>query len=149
VNDIEELGALDTSTKEQVATWWRCNDERLHGVGVIERAEAMGRYRKEVTLVRRVDGNIVGVATGKCSLGLGYLFELIVDEQHQGNGIGTALLAAFEDTCRRHECFSLALRTQCPRAMAFYEHNGWELEFTSSDWFGGIPTHQMRKSLTN
>jgi ribosomal protein S18 acetylase RimI-like enzyme len=147
VTPIKRTNEFDASTREQLTAWWHDDDEALYGPERVEQAKSDGGYRQNINLEYEQDGNVVGVAVGKCSLGLGYLFELIVDEAHRGQGIGTALLAEFEKAIRDCGGTSIALRAQSPRAIALYERKGWVIESENPKWFGGLPAVQMRKWL--
>ncbi len=80
-----------------------------------------------VVLVARDDtGEIVGVASGRISAGIGHLSELMVRERSRGCGVGGELLAEFEKQCRWAGCHKLTIHTDHERpAHHFYRKRGW------------------------
>ena len=84
-------------------------------------------------LVARVNGRVVGMCTGQVVIstaegGPALLVEdVVVDPDHRGRGVGSALLAALTDWARGHGVRRLQLLadgTNGP-ALAFYDRLGW------------------------
>ena len=50
------------------------------------------------------DDRIVGAAVFKIQAGLGKLSQIVTASEHRGQGVGAALLANFEEICRREGC---------------------------------------------
>ena len=83
-----------------------------------------------------------------------YLDGLAVAEPHRGRGIGTALMAAFENQARANgfKTLSLEVIDANPRARRLYERLGYEYVATHtmgpfSRLFGFRTTHRMMKVL--
>jgi GNAT superfamily N-acetyltransferase len=139
--EIAESDRLDPGARDFAERVWRAHDEARFGSGT--RWE-----RHPYALTARVDGRVVGVATGWTGLGVGYLSELVVADDARGQGIGSHLLAAFESLAALRACARVALRTDAgSRAVAFYEARGWLVEATFTGWLGGADFVQMRRDL--
>lgn len=145
-------------------------DEEGTGSGVeIEHGEALGanavafagaewdRYdgehgapfeQQSFAFTARLDGRVIGTATGWTGMGIAYLTELIVDHTLRSRGIGSSLLERFEALARTGGCRRLALRTQKDgRAQDFYQRHGWRVEAELPDWYYGETYVLMRKDL--
>ncbi len=71
-------------------------------------------------------GDIVGVATFVIEAGVGYLDDLIVGAGNRGRGIGSQLLARFEEMCQEEGCHKVKLVTDADsRAENFYKQKGY------------------------
>lgn len=70
-------------------------------------------------------GAVLGGATGRSSLGLLFLELFYFPPQHRGAGLGTKILAAFEQEGRRRGCLAGVLYTISFQAPGFYERHGW------------------------
>ncbi|MDJ0386808.1 GNAT family N-acetyltransferase [Roseomonas sp. E05] len=70
-------------------------------------------------------GAILGGATGRSSLGLLFLDLFYLPEPLRGGGLGSAVLAAFEEEGRRRGCVAAVLYTISFQAPGFYERLGW------------------------
>lgn len=68
---------------------------------------------------------VLGGAIGRSSLGLLFLDQFYLPPQLRGHGMGTAILAAFEDEGRRRGCVAGVLYTISFQAPEFYERHGW------------------------
>lgn len=86
-------------------------------------------------LCARVDGSIVGAATGVVCHGLyggadSYLVieDLIVDADCRRSGVGSALLGELERFARERSCGQVILVTEASRedALSFYESSGFD-----------------------
>lgn len=77
-------------------------------------------------------GDVLGGATGRSSLGLLFLDLFYLPASLRGAGLGTRILALFEEEGRRRGCRSAVLYTISFQAPAFYERKGWRR-------FGEIP----------
>jgi len=129
--------------------WWRRHAEDAYGTAAVQDWEDAGAYERSFVFMKHDDaGEPIGVTTGKVSMGLGYVHELIVDPAHRGRGVGGRLLAAAEQRCAELGARRLALRTDGGgAARSFYERRGWVVEHESPDWFAGATYVQMRKDL--
>ncbi len=70
-------------------------------------------------------GEVLGGATGRSSLGLLFLDLFYLPEALRGQGIGTAVLRAFEEAGRHRGCVAGVLYTISFQAPEFYERHGW------------------------
>lgn len=99
-----------------------------------------------VAITARRDGEVVGLAQGSTAGGLGVLERLLVAAAHRDEGVGSALLAAFESLAVRRNCKRLV--TQVPvggRAEAFFRGRGWVEEVHLSPWLYGRDFVQLRR----
>ncbi|HET8601388.1 MAG TPA: GNAT family N-acetyltransferase [Segeticoccus sp.] len=89
--------------------------------------------------VAEVDGQVVGVATVGPRDGHLVLWKLYVLPEHQGRGIGSALLDAVLENARedQHEV-QLSYLDGNTSAAAFYRHQGF-VEFDREAGGGGVP----------
>lgn len=72
-------------------------------------------------LVRDSESNeLVAGVTGRSSLGLLFLDLFFIRKDHRGNGLGTKMLAMFEEEGRRRNCVSAVLYTINFQAPGFY-----------------------------
>ena len=84
-------------------------------------------------LVRSSESNeLVAGVTGRSSLGLLFLDLFFIKKDLRGSGLGTKMLAMFEEEGRRRNCVSAVLYTISFQAPWFYEKNGWSV-------FGEVP----------
>lgn len=90
------------------------------------------RQPMAVTVRDPESGDVIGGAIGRSSLGLGFLDLFYLPPALRRQGIGTKVLQAFEDECRRRGCRSAVVYTISFQAPKFYERNGWTK-------FGDIP----------
>ena len=106
-------------------TEWREVNRALFGEPFL--LTMQGEYNLGAT---RGQGELLGVARYSVAEGVGYLRELVVKEEHRGQGVGGELLTRFEEECRRRGCHKLFLDVAAinTRAQAFYQRNGWERE---------------------
>ncbi len=77
-------------------------------------------------------GEVLGGAIGRSSLGLLFLELFFLPAQHRGSGLGSRILAMFEDAGRQRGCRSAVLYTISFQAPKFYERHGWRA-------FGEVP----------
>ena len=137
--EISPSGDLDAEASAFEARAWAGHDEAEYGPGV-------GLARDPLVLTARLGGAVVGVARGWVRADLGYLEGLIVDEAHRGLGVGSHLLAAFEDHAHRRGARRMAVRALSDGpARRFYEGRGWVVEAELEDWMFGRPVVQLRR----
>lgn len=77
-------------------------------------------------------GAVLGGAIGRSSLGLLFLDLFHLPEAWRGAGLGSEILALFEEEGRRRGCVAGVLYTISFQAPAFYERHGWRR-------FGEVP----------
>ena len=70
-------------------------------------------------------GELLGGATGRSSLGMLFLELFYLPKAIRGQGLGTAVLQAFEEEGRRRGCVAGVLYTISFQAPEFYERHGW------------------------
>ena len=101
-----------------------------------------------VTIAARRGREVVGVAVGRASAGVGRLSDLLVGVAHRGEGIGSHLLRAFESWAAERGCRRLALRTAAGAAAErFYRDRGWVEEGRLADWSHGREFVLLRRDL--
>ena len=90
--------------------------------------------RRPLAIVLRDPGNgdTLGGALGRTSLGLLFLDLFFVPKPLRGSGLGTEILRMFEEEGQRRGCRSAVLYTISFQAPEFYARNGWRR-------FGEIP----------
>ncbi|MGP2689209.1 GNAT family N-acetyltransferase [Serratia nevei] len=71
-------------------------------------------------------GEVLGVITGRSSLGLLFLDLFYLPEALRGAGLGSELLRRFEQEGRRRGCLSAVLYTISFQAPDFYQRHGWQ-----------------------
>ena len=96
--------------------------------------ELLGRayeWRSEVVVIAAKDGRrTAGALRGHLLGGVGTVQELLVAEAWRGRGVGSNLLAAFEDRARGRGCHKVVLRTPVgSRAEGFYRERGYRREY--------------------
>lgn len=91
-----------------------------------EAAAGYGDRRPLAVAVRDTEtGQILGGAIGRSSLGLLFLDLFYLPESLRGAGLGTQILAMFEEEGRKRGCRSAVLYTISFQAPQFYERRGW------------------------
>jgi GNAT superfamily N-acetyltransferase len=101
---------------------------------VIDRLERLRAFGDAVTLVKEVDGRVVGVVTGHVFPSIhstppvAWLTTLVVDTSMHGRGIGRELVAAVEEWAKSQGAVRLSVTSGKQRgdAHAFYERLGYE-----------------------
>ena len=135
---IDQTETLEPEAREITDRLWTRHDEEVG-----ETFE-----RRPFAFTARQEGRVVGVATGWRGMGMAYLFELIVDPELRGQGIGSRLLAAFERMAQTEGQHRLALMTARDwPARQMYEHHGWWIESELPNWFSGQTYVHMRKDV--
>ena len=103
---------------------WKAVNERIFG-----RSDATMWDVRRYTLAAFEDERIVGAAVFKIEAGLGKLSQIVTAADHRRQGIGSALLARFEDICRQKGCHKASLKTYWnSEAQRFYRKHGYVLE---------------------
>jgi GNAT superfamily N-acetyltransferase len=102
-----------------------------------------------MAVTARRDGRIVGIAAGQVTGDMAYLANLITAADVRNQGVGAALLAAFESEAAARGCVRLTLRTQADGpARQFYERHGWVELHPLPGWRHGRDFVQMERRLT-
>lgn len=88
-------------------------------------------WHSEIVVIAAKDGRRpAGVLRGHLLGGVGTVQELLVAESWRGRGVGSNLLAAFEDRARGRHCHKVVLRTPVgSRAEGFYRERGYRREY--------------------
>lgn len=97
--------------------------------------ELLGRaydWHSDVVVIAAKNGRrTAGALRGHLLGGVGTVQELLVAESWRGRGIGSSLLAAFEERARSNRCHKVVLRTPMgSRAEGFYRERGYHREYT-------------------
>jgi GNAT superfamily N-acetyltransferase len=91
-----------------------------------QQVSGLSDRRPLCVIVRDSDSDeALGGIVGRTSLGLAFLDLFHLPASLRGSGLGTKILAAFEDEARKRGCRSAVLYTISFQAPAFYEKNGW------------------------
>lgn len=91
-----------------------------------EDAAGLNDRRSLYVILRDSSSNeVLGGAAGRTSLGLAFLDLFHLPNSLRGSGLGTKILAAFEEEARRRGCSAAVLYTISFQAPGFYEKNGW------------------------
>ena len=103
--------------------------EEAIGMGLDEfnqQVSGLSDRRPLCVVVRDSDSDqALGGIVGRTSLGLAFLDLFHLPASLRGSGLGTKILAAFEDEARERGCRSAVLYTISFQAPGFYEKNGW------------------------
>lgn len=120
--DVETLFAIRCAVREN-----HQSRAELAALGIdaesIRAAIERGDY---ITTIAEIDGRAVGFSMAQISAG--YVFATFVLPDHEGRGVGRAVLAAAEDGLRSRGVASAWLSTGADeklRAVGFYRHLGW------------------------
>jgi len=117
---VSEAGAISSMSRLLV-------EHGLNWRWTAARIKRSIKDRETMVLVASVDGVLSGFAIMKFRDEASHLFLLAVEPRLQRTGIGTALLAWLEKSCRtagmRH--IRVELRTNNSKARAFYERAGF------------------------
>ncbi len=92
-----------------------------------------------IIFVFEYDGKVAGGAymLWRRALGIGRLYNIVVDPSYQGKGIGDKLLSECELEAARRKCdrISLEVRTDNLNAIKFYENRGYSATETLRDYY--------------
>ncbi len=82
----------------------------------------------ECVITAELEGALIGVATCSIGAGVAHLSELMVTAGARNSGLGTRLLAAFEEWAAIHGAHKLTLATRRDGpAERFYARHGWHV----------------------
>ncbi|TPV72971.1 GNAT family N-acetyltransferase [Klebsiella pneumoniae] len=84
--------------------------------------------RKPLSVIVRCQeaGNVLGGMPGRTSLGLLFIDLFYLPPALRNNGLGTTILAQFENEGRKRGCIAGFLYTITFQAPDFYKKHGWE-----------------------
>lgn len=104
------------------------------------------------TLLAEHQGRVVGAAVMAWRRGsvVGRLYNIVVDPNHQGGGLGSTLLAACERHAAERGCqrIHLEVRQDNANAIAFYERRGYHVTGSRPDFYtDGSAALAMAKQL--
>ena len=118
------------------------------GLGAFnDRAAPLHEVRALSCFAHDAQGRVVGGAVGRVWGPCGELQQLWVDEAWRRQGLGSALLQAFEAQAREAGCASIHLETFSFQAPALYARLGYAVEYTRRDFPHGIVKVHMLKQL--
>lgn len=144
VRDAEE-GDLEAVSKLLGETWHATYDS-LYGAERV--ADLTRRWHSVATLVRELadphvillvacrEASIIGTASTQVDPAASKLNRLYVHPSAQGQGTGTALLAAVADRLPRDARITLEVDPQNRRAIGFYERHGFAVTGKTGDCCG-------------
>ncbi|MEA2427300.1 MAG: [ribosomal protein S18]-alanine N-acetyltransferase [Thermoleophilaceae bacterium] len=124
LDDLEAVLSVIARADEEGGDWAPEDGSDADRRRVTELLAAPGHYNE---VAEAAGGRVVGYVNINDRQGAAHLSYLFVDPDHQGRGIGTALMQRALDDARRrgHVRATLATAIQNP-ARAFYEHAGWQ-----------------------
>lgn len=137
VCNVEEVGQEDL-------------DRIVGGLGASNRMSADLRDEwewKEVGVVARRRGSVVGGALGRTGWAWLYVARLWVAEELRRSGIGSRLMTTIESEARARGCVGAWLDTFSFQARPFYESLGYQQFGELSDFPPGHSRHFMAKSF--
>ncbi len=77
--------------------------------------------------VARENDEIAGIITGHLYFNEAYVNDLVVSEKYRGQRIGTRLLQAVEEHCKKAHVETITLTTYAFQAPGFYEKQGFHV----------------------
>jgi GNAT superfamily N-acetyltransferase len=122
--EIIVTAVIDRSAEQVIADGLHAFNDDVTGYG--DRAPLAVLVRDAAT------GEVLGGALGRSSLGLLFLELFHLPKSLRGQGLGSAVLQAFEAEGARRGCRSAVLYTISFQAPEFYERHGWRR-------FGDVP----------
>lgn len=122
-----------------------CISPPLSEGGIIIKEYARKVDRNGFTIAAIEDNEIVGVLAGYVNGEFGYITIFIIDDDHQGAGIGRNLYKIFEQKVRDNGLNSIKLevRKENKKAISVYSHLGFEIVSEASE-----TSYYMTKHLT-
>jgi ribosomal-protein-alanine N-acetyltransferase len=116
------------------------------GIGTFNDASApLHEVRPVSAFARAADGRVLGGAVGRRWGRCCELQQLWVRPELHGQGLGAALLRAFENHARGHGCRHFYLETFSFQAPDFYRRHGYRVVHGLDVYPHGIVRHLMRK----
>lgn len=134
VRSITELCASDHSDDPDLVALWTANKDSESILNCIRSGEDIW--------LADLNGQIAGVASLRNGAEVSRLY---VCPDHVSRGVGTALLNRLEQRLLSKGCDQAHLKATTT-ARTFYMRRGWQLEDTSTDWYG-IQQFHMTKRL--
>jgi ribosomal protein S18 acetylase RimI-like enzyme len=124
LDDLEDVLAVVARTDEQAGLAAPPPESEGDRGRVTELLAAPDHFNE----VAEADGRVIGYVNLHDRDGAAHLAYLFVDPEHQGKGIGTALMARALDHARRRGYTRATLGTAVENAAArrFYERGGWK-----------------------
>lgn len=115
----------------------------------VERFGEVRPLPEPVSIVARLDGHIVGIASGEVRHDAeAYLANLMVDAAHRNLGIGAKLVAAFSSAVADRDATFVTLRTEADgNARRFYERLGFTQQYRLPAWRSGRDFVTLRRDL--
>ena len=110
-------------------------------------AAGVGEEREFGIFVRDLDGAILAGISGLVWGGYCELHAMWVDEEHRGQGLGRALMAAAEDAARERDCALVVFTAYDLLTPGLYERLGYEAVGVMEGCPRGSAARWYRKSL--
>lgn len=101
---------------------------------------------KELAVLARRQGTVVGGAIGRTGWAWLYVGRLWVADDLRGAGLGSELMSALESAARERGCIGAWLDTFSFQARPFYEHLGYRQFGELCDFPPGHSRHFMAKT---
>lgn len=112
-----------------------------------DRAAPLHEVQPLACFARDGAGRLVGGAVGRRWGGLCELQQLWVDERQRRQGLGSALVRAFESHALRHGCTLVYLETLSFQAPALYRRLGYRVEFLRRGFPHGIVKYHLARTI--
>lgn len=112
-----------------------------------ERAAPLHEVRPLSAFARAPDGKVIGGAVGRTWGQCCELQQLFVEASHRRQGIGAALVRAFEARALERGCRIFYLETFSFQAPSLYRSLGYETKEETGGFAPGISKHFMKKAL--
>ncbi len=120
----------------------------LNGWALVPGPNQAIKSTKNIVIAARQGSSIIAVLKGWAAGGVGYASELLVGPEFRGRGVGTEMLAKFEEVCLKNSARRLALHVLADSdEQRLYERLGWSPEFEIDDWIEGRTYLQLRKDI--
>lgn len=135
-----QIDSCDVQDADALATVDQGLDDFNQRAAPLHEVQALARFARDAS--GRVIGGAVGRRWGRCA----EIQQLWVDEQARGQGLGSALVQAFEAAARAEGCTHFYLETLSFQAPAFYERLGYRSAHVNAVFPHGVLKHLMLKT---
>lgn len=124
--------------------------EKIHDLLITynrEKTKDINEINKPLEIIAIENNKIIGGIYGRSIWGTLEIKTFVVDESYRKKGIGTKLILEAENEAFQRNCRYISLDTFSFQAPKFYEHMGFELIGTETDFPKGFEKYYYRKSI--
>jgi len=124
--------------------------EKIHDLLITynrEKTKDINEINKPLEIIAIENNKIIGGIYGRSIWGTLEIKTFVVDESNRKKGIGTKLILEAENEAFQRNCRYISLDTFSFQAPKFYEHMGFELIGTETDFPKGFEKYYYRKSI--